>query len=259
MPLVAADEASPRRPGSPTAPHRPPCSPPCPARPQPSAPAETDAHAPSYDDPTDDRPTPVFDRSMTDTASLLRELSGLFHSDDPEPSKPSSPVPALGPAPAARQEEEGPVRPRLSPGDDRRDALRRAGGPRGRVSVDGQVVGALRRSRAGRPPRRDAHRRRRRKPYVSRPRSTSCGSCPGERSAAEVGAPLLVVSQFTLYADTQRVVDRRGPPLPRPGRRAARRGSWPRSRSRPRRDRCLRRDMQVSLVNDGPVTLILEV
>ena len=33
---------------------------------------------------------------------------------------------------------------------------------------------------------------------------TSCGSCDGERSAAELGAPLLVVSQFTLYGDTRK-------------------------------------------------------
>jgi D-aminoacyl-tRNA deacylase len=85
---------------------------------------------------------------------------------------------------------------------------------------------------------------------------------PGERSAAEAGAPLLVVSQFTLYADT----------------RKGRRPSWSAAAPGPvaeplvdafvasLRDRgaavetgVFGADMQVSLVNDGPMTLILEV
>ena len=57
-------------------------------------------------DPDDDRPTPLFDRSMTDTASLLRELSGLFHADDPEPPKPSSPSPRA-PAPPPQKKKKG--------------------------------------------------------------------------------------------------------------------------------------------------------
>ncbi|HET7529476.1 MAG TPA: D-aminoacyl-tRNA deacylase [Mycobacteriales bacterium] len=83
----------------------------------------------------------------------------------------------------------------------------------------------------------------------------------GERSAADIGAPLLVVSQFTLYGDT-----RRGR---RPSWSAAARGDA----AEPLVDgvvRELRRlgadvatgrfgaDMQLHLVNDGPVTLILE-
>ena len=82
-----------------------------------------------------------------------------------------------------------------------------------------------------------------------------------ERSAADVGAPLLVVSQFTLHADTSRGR--------RPSWSAAARGEV----AEPLVDEVvaeLRRlgaevatgrfgaHMQVHLVNDGPVTLILE-
>lgn len=84
----------------------------------------------------------------------------------------------------------------------------------------------------------------------------------GERSAAEVGAPLLVVSQFTLYADI----------------RKGRRPSWSAAAPGPvaeplveavvatLRDRgaavqtgVFGARMLVSLTNDGPVTLVLEV
>jgi D-tyrosyl-tRNA(Tyr) deacylase len=83
----------------------------------------------------------------------------------------------------------------------------------------------------------------------------------GERSCAEVGAPLLVVSQFTLYADTRK------------GRRPSWSAAAPGPVAEPLVEKfveALRRqgatvatgrfgaDMQVSLVNDGPVTLILE-
>ncbi|HEX4868852.1 MAG TPA: D-aminoacyl-tRNA deacylase [Acidimicrobiales bacterium] len=82
------------------------------------------------------------------------------------------------------------------------------------------------------------------------------------RSAAEVGAPILVVSQFTLYGDTSK----------------GRRPSWL-AAARPEQAEPLveavvaglrslgaivatgrfRTEMAVALVNDGPVTLILEV
>ena len=82
------------------------------------------------------------------------------------------------------------------------------------------------------------------------------------RSLAEVGGEVLVVSQFTLYGDTSR----------------GRRPSWV-AAARPQHAEPLvdalvtalgdlgapvavgrfRTDMQVELVNDGPVTLILEV
>jgi D-aminoacyl-tRNA deacylase len=83
----------------------------------------------------------------------------------------------------------------------------------------------------------------------------------GERSAAEVGAPLLVVSQFTLYADTGK------------GRRPSWSAAAPGPVAEPLvqavvtalRDRGARVEtglfgarMAVALVNDGPVTLILE-
>ena len=82
-----------------------------------------------------------------------------------------------------------------------------------------------------------------------------------ERSAADLGAPLLVVSQFTLYADTAK------------GRRPSWNAAAPRAVSEPLVEgfvAALRElgaevstgvfgaDMQVSLVNDGPVTLILD-
>jgi len=82
-----------------------------------------------------------------------------------------------------------------------------------------------------------------------------------ERSCAELGAPLLVVSQFTLYADVRK------------GRRPSWNEAAPRPVSEPLVDAfvaALRRrgasvetgrfgaHMEVSLVNDGPVTLILD-
>lgn len=82
-----------------------------------------------------------------------------------------------------------------------------------------------------------------------------------ERSCSDVGAPLLVVSQFTLYADV------------RNGRRPSWSAAAPRPLSEPLVDafvESLRRrgahvetgifgaDMQVALVNDGPVTVVLD-
>jgi D-tyrosyl-tRNA(Tyr) deacylase len=83
----------------------------------------------------------------------------------------------------------------------------------------------------------------------------------GERSCAEVGAPLLVISQFTLYADT----------------RKGRRPSWLAAAPGPVAEplvedfvAALRElggrvetgvfgaHMDVALINDGPVTLILD-
>jgi D-tyrosyl-tRNA(Tyr) deacylase len=82
-----------------------------------------------------------------------------------------------------------------------------------------------------------------------------------ERSASELDAPILVISQFTLYGDARK------------GRRPTWQAAAPRHASEPVYDQVceeLRRlgatvargrfgaDMQVSLVNDGPVTVILE-
>jgi D-tyrosyl-tRNA(Tyr) deacylase len=82
-----------------------------------------------------------------------------------------------------------------------------------------------------------------------------------ERSASDVGAPVLVVSQFTLYGDARK------------GRRPTWNAAAPGAVSEPlyeavcaeleRLGATVARgrfgaDMQVSLVNDGPVTLVLE-
>jgi D-tyrosyl-tRNA(Tyr) deacylase len=83
----------------------------------------------------------------------------------------------------------------------------------------------------------------------------------GERSAEQEDAPLLVVSQFTLYADTRK------------GRRPSWSAAAPRPVSEPLvdafvaalRDRGAHVEtgifgatMQVTLVNDGPMTLLLD-
>ncbi|MBU4214990.1 MAG: D-tyrosyl-tRNA(Tyr) deacylase [Actinobacteria bacterium] len=82
-----------------------------------------------------------------------------------------------------------------------------------------------------------------------------------ERSAVDVGAGVLVISQFTLYADTRK------------GRRPTWNQAAPGSVAEPLVDafvEALRTrglpvstgrfgaDMQVELVNDGPVTILLE-
>ena len=84
----------------------------------------------------------------------------------------------------------------------------------------------------------------------------------GERSVLDEGAPVLVVSQFTLYADTRK------------GRRPSWSDAAPGSVAEPLvaavvaalRERGVEvatgefgAMMQVSLVNDGPVTLVVEV
>jgi D-tyrosyl-tRNA(Tyr) deacylase len=83
----------------------------------------------------------------------------------------------------------------------------------------------------------------------------------GEKSCSDVGAPLLVVSQFTLYAETNK------------GRRPTWQAAAPGPVAEPIVDAVASSlrglgarvetgvfgaEMQVSLVNDGPVTLILE-
>ncbi|WP_265522911.1 D-aminoacyl-tRNA deacylase [Oerskovia flava] len=83
----------------------------------------------------------------------------------------------------------------------------------------------------------------------------------GERSVLDEGAPVLVVSQFTLYADTRK------------GRRPSWNGAAKGDVAEPLVDAVVARlrergievatgvfgaDMAVELVNDGPVTLVLE-
>jgi D-aminoacyl-tRNA deacylase len=84
----------------------------------------------------------------------------------------------------------------------------------------------------------------------------------GARSAADLGLPVLVVSQFTLYADTRK------------GRRPSWESAAPAERAEPlvselvtelRRRGCVVATgtfgarMRVSSVNEGPMTLLLEV
>ncbi|CAA0122080.1 D-aminoacyl-tRNA deacylase [Mycolicibacterium vanbaalenii] len=83
-----------------------------------------------------------------------------------------------------------------------------------------------------------------------------------ERSASDVGAPILVVSQFTLYGNTTK------------GRRPTWNAAAPGAVAEPLVDAFAQAlaglgarvetgvfgaDMQVELVNDGPVTLLLEL
>jgi D-aminoacyl-tRNA deacylase len=83
-----------------------------------------------------------------------------------------------------------------------------------------------------------------------------------ERSAADIGAPILVVSQFTLYGNTTK------------GRRPTWNAAAPGSVAEPLVDEFARAltdagadvrtgvfgaDMAVELVNDGPVTVMLEL
>jgi D-tyrosyl-tRNA(Tyr) deacylase len=84
----------------------------------------------------------------------------------------------------------------------------------------------------------------------------------GEKSCSDVAAPLLVISQFTLYADTGK------------GRRPGWGNAAPGPVAEPLVDRVVTElrnlgahvqtgvfgaQMKVSLVNDGPVTIILEL
>ncbi|GAA2086155.1 D-aminoacyl-tRNA deacylase [Actinomadura alba] len=83
----------------------------------------------------------------------------------------------------------------------------------------------------------------------------------GEKSCSDVGAPLLVISQFTLYGDARK------------GRRPTWIAAAPGAVAEPLVDAVVTAlralgarvetgefgaDMKVSLINDGPVTLILE-
>ncbi len=83
-----------------------------------------------------------------------------------------------------------------------------------------------------------------------------------ERSAAEVGAPLLVVSQFTLYGDTRKGrrptwIAAAAGPVAEPLVEAVVAGL--RSRGAPVETGVFGASMQVASVNDGPFTVLLEV
>jgi D-tyrosyl-tRNA(Tyr) deacylase len=131
------------------------------------------------------------------------------------------------------------------------------------VSVDGAVVGAIRPSAQGlvalvgvtHDDDVDIARRMAEKLWQLR-------ILDGQRSASDVGAPILVVSQFTLYANTVK------------GRRPSWNAAAPAGVAEPLVDAftvALRElgaevatgvfgaHMEVELVNDGPVTLMLEM
>ena len=84
----------------------------------------------------------------------------------------------------------------------------------------------------------------------------------GEKSCSDLGAPLLVISQFTLYADTSK------------GRRPSWNNAAPGPVAEPLVDALVAAlralgarvetgkfgaDMKVALVNDGPITIIVEL
>ena len=84
----------------------------------------------------------------------------------------------------------------------------------------------------------------------------------GEKSCSDVGAPLLVVSQFTLYADTAK------------GRRPSWHDAAPGPLAEPLVDAVVAElralgahvetgefgaDMKVALINDGPITIIVDL
>ncbi len=131
------------------------------------------------------------------------------------------------------------------------------------VSVDGQVVGAIRPEGQGllafvgvtHSDDPEKARRLAEKLWYLR-------ILTGERSAADVDAPILVVSQFTLYADTAK------------GRRPSWNAAAPSSLAEPLvtafatalqslgaevHTGVFGANMQVELVNDGPVTVLLEL
>ncbi|MCB0933969.1 MAG: D-tyrosyl-tRNA(Tyr) deacylase [Mycobacterium sp.] len=131
------------------------------------------------------------------------------------------------------------------------------------VSVDGEVVGAIDAAEQGllalvgitHSDDADLARRMAEKLWQLR-------ILDGELSAADVGAPILVISQFTLYANTAK------------GRRPSWNAAAPASAAEPLVEvfaEALRElggevetgmfgaDMQVTSVNDGPVTVLLEL
>ena len=80
------------------------------------------------------------------------------------------------------------------------------------------------------------------------------------RSAADIDAEILVVSQFTLYGDTSggppAELDRRRPPRASPNRSSSTSSTRLRSLGATVATGRFRTEMRVSLVNDGPVTVL---
>ena len=84
----------------------------------------------------------------------------------------------------------------------------------------------------------------------------------GEKSCSDIGAPLLVISQFTLYADTRK--GRRpswlaAAPGPVAGPLVGAVISSLRELGARVQTGVFGADMKVSLVNDGPVTIMIEL
>ena len=84
----------------------------------------------------------------------------------------------------------------------------------------------------------------------------------GEKSCSDVGAPLLIISQFTLYADTRK------------GRRPSWLAAAPGPVAKPLVDAVVASlrdlgaqvetgvfgaDMKVQLINDGPITIVIDL
>ena len=131
------------------------------------------------------------------------------------------------------------------------------------VSVDGQVVGAIRPERQGLlalvgVTHSDAPSNAQRLAE----KLWKLRILDDEKSASDVGAPIMVVSQFTLYADTAK------------GRRPSWNAAAPGAVAEPLvasfaealrvlganvQTGVFGAHMQVELVNDGPVTVLLEV
>jgi D-aminoacyl-tRNA deacylase len=131
------------------------------------------------------------------------------------------------------------------------------------VTVDGEIVGEIGRgllSLVGVSRTDDADRARALARKIHELRIFP--GVDGEQSAADLGLPLLVVSQFTLYADTRK------------GRRPSWQDAAPGEMAEPLVEAVVAElrargatvatgrfgaRMQVSSVNDGPFTLVLEV
>ena len=99
---------------------------------------------------------------------------------------------------------------------------------------------------------------------VARLRIFEDGSCRFDRSLLDVGGAALVVSQFTLIADSKRQKGTR-PDFSRAARPEVAEPLYERfcealrEEGVPVQTGVFRARMQVSLVNDGPVTIILDV
>ena len=136
---------------------------------------------------------------------------------------------------------------------------------RASVTVDGEVVGAVGLGLCvlvGATPSDDAAAAAKLADKVWRLRIFDDDAGVMNLSAADLGAEVLVVSQFTLYGDTRK------------GRRPSWMAAAPPEQAEPLVDAVVdelrrlgatvatgrfRADMAVELVNDGPVTLLLEV